>query len=357
MREMNRLGVTSTLDCGGGYQNWPEDYEIIRELDRRGEMTMRIGFSTFIQRHGKEYEDFTAWIERYKVDDGSPFFRLLGGGEMIVRSIYDFEVWGLAQPIYGEKEEKDFERVIRLLAENKWPFRFHCTYDETASLHLNAIERVHREFPVDKLHWIIDHTESLSQKNMERIAALGGGIAIQNRIAFQEQEFLARYGPEKAAEAPPIKKMLAMGLPVGAGTDMSRVSSYNPWPCLHWLVTGKGEGGLQLLNEKTRLDRATALKLWTDNAWFSREENVKGRIAPGLYADFTALSDDYFTIPAPRIREIESVLTVVDGKVAHAAAEFSPLAPAPLTPLVPEWSPVNHFGAYGAQKWQSALGR
>ncbi len=356
MREMNRLGITSTLDCGGGYQNWPEDYEVIQELDRRGEMTMRIGVSTFIQKPGREYEDFQAWIERYKIDDGSPFFRLIGGGEMIVRSIYDFEVWGLPQPIYGEKEERDFERVIRLLAEKKWPFRFHCTYDETASLHLNAIERVHRDFPVDQLHWIIDHTESLSQKNMERIAALGGGVSVQNRIAFQETEFLDRYGPEKAAEAPPIKKMLAAGLPVGAGTDMSRVSSYNPWACLHWLVTGKGEGGLILLNEKTRLDRPTALKLWTDNAWFSREEKVKGRIAPGLYADFTALSDDYFTVPAPRIREIESVLTVIDGRVAYATAEFAALAPAELPPLEPAWSPVNHFGAYGAQKWQRAIG-
>lgn len=356
MREMNRLGLTSTLDCGGGYQNWPQDYEVIQELDRRGEMTLRIGISTFIQRPGKEYEDFSAWTEKYRIDSGSPYFRLIGGGEMIVRSIYDFEVWGLPQPFYGEKEEKDFERVVRLLAERQWPFRFHCTYDETATLHLNALERVHRDFPIDRLHWIIDHTESLSGRNMERIAALGGGVAIQNRIAFQEREFLDRYGPDRAAEAPPIKRMLAAGLPVGAGTDMSRVSSYNPWACLHWLVTGKGEGGHPLLNERTRLDRHTALRLWTDNAWFSREQDAKGRIAPGLYADFTALSEDYFRIPAPRIRDLESVLTVVGGRIAHATAEFATLAPASLPPLEPEWSPINHFGAYGAQKWQAALG-
>ena len=254
------------------------------------------------------------------------------------------------------KEEKDFENVIRLLAENKWPFRFHCTYDETATLHLNALERVHRDFPIDGLHWILDHAESLSQKNMERIAALGGGVSVQNRIAFQEREFIERYGPEKAAEAPPLKKMLAAGLPVGAGTDMSRVSSYNPWPCLHWLVTGKGEGGTPLLSADSRLDRHTALKLWTDNAWFSREESVKGRIAPGLYADFTVLSDDYFTIPAPRIRDIESVLTVVDGAVVYAASPFANLAPPELPALEPEWSPVNHIGAYGASKWYSQMG-
>jgi predicted amidohydrolase YtcJ len=240
---------------------------------------------------------------------------------------------------------------VRLLAERKWPFRFHCTYDETASLHLNALERVHRDFPLNSLHWIIDHTESLSQRNMERIAQLGGGVSIQNRIAFQEQEFLNRYGPEKAAEAPPIRKMLAAGLPVGAGTDMSRVSSYNPWACLHWLVTGRGEGGAALLSERTRLDRQTALRLWTDNAWFSREANVKGRIAPGLYADFTALTEDYFRVPEARIREIESELTVVDGQVAHATGDFARLAPAPLPALEPAWSPVNHFGAYGAKTW------
>lgn len=346
LRELNRLGITSSLDCGGGYQKWPDDYEVIRELDRRGELTVRIGASTFIQRPGQEYEDFQSWIERFPIGSGSPFFRLIGGGEMIVRSIYDFEVWSLPRPIYGEAEEKDFERVVRLLAENRWPFRFHATYDETVSLHLNALERIHRDYPLNDLHWIVDHTESLSQRNMERIAALGGGVSIQNRIAFQEKAFLDRYGPEAAAEAPPIRKMLAAGLPVGAGTDMSRVSSYNPWLCLSWLVTGKGRGGAQLLGEQSQLDRETALRLWTDNAWFSREEDQKGRIAPGLLADIAVLSEDYFDVAEEEIENLTSVLTLVDGRVVFADGPFSPLAPAPLPDLRPEWSPVQYYGGY-----------
>lgn len=346
MREMNRLGITSTLDCGGGYQKWPDDYEVIRELDRRGELTMRIGASTFIQRPGHEYEDFQSWIDEFPIGSGSPFFRLIGGGEMIVRSIYDFEVWSLPRPVYGEAEEKDFEKVVRLLAQHRWPFRFHATYDETVSLHLNALERIHRDFPIDDLHWIVDHTESLSERNMERIAAMGGGISIQNRIAFQEKAFLDRYGPEAAAEAPPIRKMLAAGLPVGAGTDMSRVSSYNPWLCLSWLVTGKGRGGAQLLGEKTKLDRETALRIWTDNAWFSREENEKGRIAPGLLADLAVLSDDYFAVPEEEIEKLTSALTLVDGRIVFADGPFAAHDPEPLPDMRPGWSPVHFYGGY-----------
>lgn len=76
--------------------------------------------------------------------------------------------------------------------------------------------------------------------------------------------------------------MLAMGLPVGAGTDATRVASYNPWVSLYWLSTGKTMGGLSLYPEANRLDRETALKLWTQgSAWFSGEGDVKGTIAPG----------------------------------------------------------------------------
>lgn len=350
MKELNRLGVTSSLDCGGGFQNWPDDYAVVRELHRRGQLTMRIGVSTFIQRPGKELEDFRDWTERYtpRFDgqgEGDDMFYLLGGGEMLVRSIYDFEVFNLPRVVPGPQAEADLEPVVRLLAEKKWPFRFHATYDETVSRHLDVLERVHRDVPISDLHWICDHAESLSDRNIERIAAMGGGVAVQNRIAFQELPFLERYGPAAAEEAPPIRRILAAGVPVGAGTDMSRVSSYNPWPCLRWLVTGTGEGGATLLSPRTRLDRETALRIWCDNAWFSREERRKGRLAPGLLADFALLSADYFTVEPERIADLESVLTVVGGGVVHASAEHAALDPR-LPELDPRWSPVLHYTSW-----------
>jgi hypothetical protein len=345
MRELNRLGITSTLDCGGGYQSWPDDYTIIRDLARDGELTMRIGMSTFIQRPGRELEDFTGWTRRYRASEGDAWFRMIGGGEMLVRSIYDFEVFNLPRPELAPEADAELEAVLRLLARERWPFRFHATYDETIGRHLDVIERVHRDIPLTGLNWIVDHGETLGDRNLERIARLGGGIAVQNRIAFQEQEFLDRYGAAAAAEAPPIRKMLAMGVPVGAGTDMSRVSSYSPWLCVEWLVTGKGVGGTQLLGERTRLDRETALRIWTDNAWFSSEQDEKGRIAPGLLADFAVLNQDPFTTPDERLRDTESVLTIVGGRVGWAAEEFAPLMPE-LPPLKPDWSPVNRFGGF-----------
>jgi predicted amidohydrolase YtcJ len=356
MRELNRLGITGSLDCGGGFQNWPDDYAVVRELHRRGQMTVRIGVSTFIQRPGKELEDFTVWTDRYtpRFDgrgEGDDMFFLLGGGEMLVRSAYDFEVFNLPRVVPPPEAEAELEAVVRLLARKRWPFRFHATYDETVARHLDVLERIHRDIPIDRLHWIVDHCESLSDRNIDRIARLGGGVAVQNRIAFQETAFLERYGPAAAEEAPPIRRIMAAGVPVGAGTDMSRVSSYNPWPCLSWLVTGRGMGGATLLSPRTRLDRHTALLLWCDNAWFSREDGRKGRIAPGMLADFALLSEDYFRVEEDRIADLESVLTVVGGRIVHAGAEHAALAPA-LPPLDPSWSPVNHFGAYGARLWR-----
>jgi hypothetical protein len=135
--------------------------------------------------------------------------------------------------------------------------------------------------------------------------------------------------------------MLAMGLPVGGGTDATRVASYDPWVALYWLTTGKTVGGLALYGKDNLLDRETALHLWTKgSAWFSGEDGVKGSLAPGQYADLSVLSADYFKVPAEEIRRIVSELTIVGGKVVYAAGGFKDLDP-PLPPASPNWSPVN----------------
>ena len=199
--------------------------------------------------------------------------------------------------------------------------------------------------------WAIDHAETVRDDELRRIKAMGGGIAIQNRLAFGGEYFVERYGKDAARYAPPIRKMLQMGIPVGAGTDGTRVSSYNPWPSLYWLVSGKTMGGMQLFADDNKLSREEALQLFTvGSAWLSQEETVKGRIAPGQYADFAVLSADYLTVPEEQIKHIESLLTVVAGKVVYAAKPFENVAPPALPPVSPAWSPVVHFGGYQNQK-------
>jgi predicted amidohydrolase YtcJ len=113
--------------------------------------------------------------------------------------------------------------------------------------------------------------------------------------------------------------MLEIGVPVGAGTDATRVSSYNPYLSLYWLITGKTIGGLELYPEENRLDREEALKLYTmGSSWFSTEDGKKGALAPGQLADLAVLSADYFSIADEEIKQLESVLTIVGGKVVYA---------------------------------------
>jgi predicted amidohydrolase YtcJ len=166
-------------------------------------------------------------------------------------------------------------------------------------------------------------------------------------MAFAGEYYAERYGKAAAASAPPLRKLLDAGVPMGAGTDLTRVSSYNPWLSLYWMVSGKTVGGMELYPKENRLTREEALRLYTvGSAWFSGDEKIKGRIAPGQLADFAVLSADYMSVPEEQIKTIESVLTILGGKVVYAAAPFEQFAPPALPPVIPSWSAVAHFGGY-----------
>jgi len=360
MRELNRLGVTSVIDAGGGYQNYPEDYVVISELARQGQLTLRIAYNLFTQRPKQEREDFAKWVTLTKPGDGTDWYRMNGSGEMLVFSASDFEDFREPRPDLAPAMESELQEVVALLAKNRWPFRLHATYDETIARALTIFEAINREIPFNGLHWFFDHAETISERNIERVKVLGGGIAIQHRMAYQGEYFINRYGAKAAEQAPPLAKMLAVGVPVGAGTDATRVASYNPWVALHWLVTGKTVGGTTLYPQANRLDRMTALRLYTvGSSWFSNEDGKKGAIVPGQFADLAVLSKDYFSVKEEEIKTIEAVLTIVGGKPVYGTGKFANMAP-PVPPVSPHWSPVAKYGGYGvaaASKHEPSLVR
>ncbi|WP_083518246.1 amidohydrolase [Dechloromonas denitrificans] len=348
LRELNRLGVTSCIDAGGGFQNYPDDYQVVEELDRRGELTVRIAYNLFTQKPKEEKLDFARWMKLTAPGAGSDFYRSNGAGEMLVFSAADFEDFQEPRPDLPAVMEAELTEVVSLLAANHWPFRLHATYDESISRFLDVLESVHREVPIDRLGWFFDHAETISDRNIERVRALGGGIAVQHRMAFQGEYFVERYGARAAERTPPIRRMLELGVPVGAGTDATRVASYNPFAALYWLVSGRTCGGLALYPAANRLSREEALRLYTvGSAGFSGEAAKKGRLVAGQLADLCVLSADYFAIPEAEIKALESVLTIVGGKPVYATQEFRRLDP-PALPVLPEWSPVATFGGYGA---------
>ncbi|MDF9762202.1 putative amidohydrolase YtcJ [Peribacillus simplex] len=348
MRELNRLGITSAIDAGGGFQNYPDDYKVVEHLAEKDQLTLRIAYNLFTQNQNHEYEDFASWAKIVSPGQGNDKYKMNGAGEMLVFSAADFEKFQMPRPDLATVMEDDLKKVISLLVENRWPFRLHATYDESITRFLNVFEEVNREIPFNGLRWWFDHAETISDRSMERVKALNGGIAIQDRMAFQGEYFVDLYGKEAAKHTPPIYRMLDLGIPVGAGSDATRVSSYNPWVALYWMVAGKTIGGLSIYNEKNKLDRKVALELYSKgSAWFSGDEDKKGTLAVGQFADIAVLSADYFTVPEEKIKDLESLLTIMGGQVVYGNDEFKNLSPE-LPPASPDWSPTGVYGYGGA---------
>ncbi len=177
MREMNRLGITSVIDAGGGGQNYPDDYRVIQELHDQDQLTVRIAYNLFAQKSGSELQSFRDWANMVEPGQGDDRLRMNGAGENLTWSAGDFENFLEPRPDLGPVMESELEAIVRLLVEKRWPFRIHATYDESISRFLTVFEKVNREMPFNGLRFIIDHAETISLRNIERIKALGGGIA------------------------------------------------------------------------------------------------------------------------------------------------------------------------------------
>ncbi len=349
LRELNRFGLTSAIDAGGGFQNFPENYAAVMDLAKDDALTVRIAYHLFPQTAGQELADLTRFTEMVRPGEGDEWLKVNGAGENLAWSPADFENFYEPRPQLEEKASGELEAAVRLLLDRGWGFRLHATYGETIAMDLDVFEKIERDggFP-RKVKWFFDHAETVTDESLDRIGRLGGAVSVQNRMMFQGRAFVERYGAERGSTAPPLRKMLDRGLLVAAGTDATRVSSYNPWLSLEWLVRGHSIGGLPVASPENLMSRETALEMYTSaGASLTGESDVKGQLKVGYFADFAILSDDYFAVPDVEISRIESLCTVVGGRFAYATGEFEGLA-APLPPIEPDWSPVATFGGYHA---------
>jgi predicted amidohydrolase YtcJ len=349
-RELNRFGITSAGDAAGGSQNYPNDYVVALELAKEGKLNIRTSYFLFAQQKGRELEDYEKWVKTAIPNKNDHMlmangYATEGAGENLIATAADFENFLEPRTILSDEMEADLEPVVRLLVKNHWPFRLHATYGESIERMLAVFEKVNKDTPFNGLRWFFDHAETITDKQLERVKKLGGGVAVQFRMYYQGELYDKLYG-KADRQLPPIKKMLSLGIPVGMGTDATRISTYNPWMALHWLLTGKTIGGMQFWPKDQVLDKFTALHIYTSgSAWFTGEEKLKGKIVKGMYADMAILSEDYFATPIDDVRKIESLVTIVNGKVVYATGDYK-LLDVPAPEVIPAWSPVKFYGGY-----------
>ncbi len=325
-RELNRVGLTTVGDVAGGGLMWPQEYRAVNELHRSGELTVRLRWYMQPNRPGQEIPRINEFIEQVRLTSGDDWMRPVGVGEQVTVGVFDGDAFVPPPPTFRPEALEQWKTVVRMIAQSGWRFQVHTTRDNSARQLLPAIEEVANEFPHLKRRRIaFAHLEDASSETIERIKALGGGITVQDRLIYYGEE-VQKLGPEWAPKAPPLKTMLARGVPVGGGTDAHRTAPYPPFWSIWWMITGKTLGGVQVRAAEENLSREEALRVYTlGSAWFTFDEGKLGSIEPGKLADLIVLTADYLTIPVDRIRDLRSVLTIVGGKPVYGEGEYAGL--------------------------------
>lgn len=361
IKDLNRFGMTSVID-NSSLIGYPEGHKPLQTLINENRLNIRFPFADLGFSYDPEKNWVDAEIERItKISPLSPGqnlhpnlehgYEYEGTGEVLRAEIHDHENFDRPTVIIPKDKMRQYaEEDVRKLIQKRIPFRMHITYNENLTPFLDAMEEVVKTTPLDGMRWSIEHAETISDENIARIKRLGGGIALDAKMALHGEAFAKTHGREKALYTPRFSALMKSGIPLSLTSDAFRVSPGNPWIGISWAVTGKAVSGNVILAEDNRLTREEALKLYTIGAaWFEYQESDKGRIAPGNFADFVLLSDDYFSVPDDQIKNLQSVLTVVGGRVVYGSDKYSDLSPKIADPL-PSWSPVKYFGGYHFEK-------
>jgi predicted amidohydrolase YtcJ len=277
---------------------------------------VRVAYSLCGMTPGKELEEYQSLLQMSPMGFGDDMLRFNGLGERIT--------WAMNNNNKPTEEEKDkYYQIVKWAAQRGMSVTMHWSNDASANQLLGIFERVNQEVPIVNLRWSIAHLNDASPATLRRMKALGVGWTVQDAMYFGGEQFRQQNGAEAARRAPPVVTAKEIGVPMGAGTDAHRVASYNPFTALQWFLDGKTVGGVALRGPEETPSRAEALRLYTQgSAWFSHDENRRGSLEAGKLADLAVLSKDYMTAPVDQIGGIESLLTMVGGKIVYAAGPF-----------------------------------
>ena len=312
-RELNRLGITGVGDPGGNNVE-PGDYQAVFKVWRDGQLTVRVAYSLCGPTPGKEFEELQSLTQLLPMGFGDEMLRFNGIGERITWAMNNNE-----KPTEADKQK--YYQIVKWAAELGMSLTMHWTNDGSVDQLLSIFERVNQEMPITGLRWSIAHLNNASAQTLRRMKALGMGWTVQDALYFGGTQVRDK---DAVRREPPVETAKEIGVVVGAGTDAHRVASYNPFTALQWFLDGKTVGGVALRGPEETPTRAEALRFYTaGSAWFSHDENKRGSLTVGKFADLAVLSKDYLAVPVDEVGGMESLLTMVGGKIVYAAGPFA----------------------------------
>jgi predicted amidohydrolase YtcJ len=317
-RELNRLGLTGISDPGGFNLTAASYLPLFRVWQDRA-LTLRVAFSLFAQRPGKELEDYQNFTQMLPMGFGDDMLRFSGIGENVTWGMYNND-----SPTQAQKQQ--YYEVAKWAASRGMTLTQHWSNDVAVHHLLDVFERVNRETPIAALRWSIAHLNDGSVASFQRMKALGVGWLMQDAMYFGGDALIRTRGAEIARHTPPIKTAANIGIHVGGGTDAHRVMSYNPFVSLQWMIDGRTVAGTPTRDADELPSREESLRLYTQgSAWFTHDDGQRGALTVGRLADLAVLTKDFVTVPTDEISGIESLLTMVGGRIVYAAGPFAAL--------------------------------
>lgn len=318
---MAARGITGVIDPGGLGMT-PESYATVFRLWRQRRLNVRVRLYVMPASRGAELDDIRAWMRYVHPGFGDDLLRYVGLGEVPVFACHDME--GVRPFEIADEALATLEEISLLAAAHGWPVHIHAILDSTITAVLDVWERIDATVRLAGRRFSLAHAEALSPANLARVKRLGVGIAIQNRLMYRAADSGALWGEQVLADSPPLRDLVDMGIPWGAGTDATVVSPFDPWLALWWLVTGKSFDGAPPRAQRHRLTVEEALAGYTaGSAWFSFEEHRRGHLEPGADADLAVLNMDPFVVEPDALPEVSSDLTLLGGAPSHIGADFA----------------------------------
>lgn len=315
-REMNSLGITGIVD-GGGVSMYPASYQAVFRLWQNKQLTVRVAYHLCAPKPGSELADLQNLTQLSPPGFGDAMLHFNGPGEILIWADWtdgDITPDGKAK----------LAELLRWAASKRYTIQLHWNPDRTVHDLLDVVEDINRDFPVRDLRWAVLHLYNASEDSLKRMKALGLVWGVQDGLYFGGERLQKEVGVEQAKAMPRIATAMKLGLVVGGGTDAHRVSSYNPFVSLQWYLDGTTIGGINTRGDEEAPSRRQVLEMYTRNtAFMANDDDRRGTLEAGKFADLAVLSADYMTAPVKEIGKIKSVLTMVGGKVVYAAPPFA----------------------------------